>query len=889
MCIVLPSKRAATYLRKELSAKLNKPFWSPHFFTMQDLFAHFSDFEQLDPAQALFTLYEAYVEVKGNDADDLGTFLTWGPTLLKDINDVDNYLLDPIPFFTDLRNIKEIEDWSLGEEKLTKDQMRFAELWKEQGEIYRVFCTKTQKKGQGTYGAMGRNIASKIDTISESTEINKFWFVGLNALSKSETLLIKTLTRADKANCQWNADAYYFDNEVHEAGYFLRKNKHNSQDQSFDQVDDSFSTGPKDIEVLSASNDLSQVQIACNVLSELSEKKLLERTVVVLPDQQLLIPLLTNLPEEIDLFNITMGIPLKGTPALELLFSMISLHEKRARSGRSAFYYKDVESILKHPLLLKVLGSVSSNNTNKAYLEPVDILSNDRKEFGILQDYFESGHNVKGALNGIHQILKELAISNKLHAVEREFVIRAMELWERLIEIQEKTSLIQDIRTLQKLSQHLAREYDVTFIGEPLQGLQIMGVLETRAIDVDHVVYLSMNEGYMPQEDRSNTYIPYDLRKIYELPTRSERASVQAYNFYSSIQRAKTVHLIWKDEGASTKGGGKSRFIAQMDHELSGFPNIQFRKSTPTQNSVGKKNILLKVEKTKEVIELIKAHFERGLSPSAMSTYIQCPLDYYYKYVLGIRTKDNAMEHLDIPGLGTIVHESAEVLMKPFVSKKIDPVELRESKKKISETVEKAFRKHHPFASLDQGKDLLHFEIVKKFMNDYLSKEIERSQKHNIHLTSLEEGLNTLIELNVDGNEIAIRLIGKADRIDRTDDGVVLIDLKSGKVQYSDLSVRTMEDVIGRPKIKVLQLLTYAYMLQKQEPSIKTLKAGIFPFGNSASGLVLCKVDGSEDLGPEIFTHYEELLQNIVSSLLDTEQAFEHKEGNEYCEFCLKN
>lgn len=872
-----------------MSAKLNKPFWSPHFFTMQDLFAHFSDFEQIDPTQALFTLYEAYVEVRGEDADDLGTFLTWGPTLLKDINDVDNYLLDPIPFFTDLRNIKEIEDWSLGEEKLTKDQLRFAELWKEQGEVYRVFSKKTQQKKQGTYGAMGRNIASTIDTISSSTEIQKFWFVGLNALSKSETLLIKTLTRANKAICQWNADAHYFDNEVHEAGHFLRKNMDNFEDQSFEQVDRSFSTMPKDIEVLSASSDLTQIQITCNVLRELAEKKVLDRTVVVLPDQQLLIPLLMNIPEEVDLFNITMGIPLNGTPALELLFSMINLHEKSTRSGRSAFYYKDVESILKHPMLLKVFGPISKNNTNKAYLEPVDILPKDQKELGTLQDYFETRYGVKALLISIHQILKFLATSDKLHVVEREFVIRTMELWERLIEIQDKTSLIQDIRTLQKLSQHLAREYDVTFIGEPLQGLQIMGVLETRSIDVDHVIYLSMNEGYMPQEDRGNTYIPHDLRKIYELPTRSERASVQAYNFYSSIQRAKSVHLIWKDEGSSSKGGGQSRFIAQMDHELSEYPNIKSQKILPTHNSVENKNSIINIEKTKKVIDLIKAHLERGLSPSAMSTYILCPLDYYYKYVLRIRTSDSTMEHLDIPGLGTVVHEAAEVLMKPFISKKIGLEELKGSKKKIPETVETAFRKHHPFATLDKGKDLLHFEIVKKFMNDYISREIERAQKHKILLISLEENLKAQVALIVNGNEISVKLIGKADRIDQTDDGMVLIDLKSGKVQNGELSVKTIDDVIEKPKIKVLQLLTYAYMLQDQEPSIKTLKAGIFPFGNSASGLVLCKVNGSEDLGPDVFTQFEELLQSIVSSMLDMEQAFEHKEGNEYCEFCLKS
>lgn len=859
---------------------------------MQDLFAHFSEYRQLDPTQSLFELYSAYVEVKGApEADDLGTFLSWGPTLLRDINDVDNYLLAPIPFFTDLRNIKDIEEWSFGAEKLTADQMRFTKLWVEQGQIYLNFTERTQKAKLATYGGMGRNIASRMDEVLADKRIAFFHFVGSNALSKSEKHLIRGLQRAGKASCLWDVDAHYFENEVHEAGAFLRTNKKELPEKEFKFLERNFEEQEKEIELVSAGNDLAQIQVACSILGELAQKQELEQTVVVLPDQHLLLPLLMNLPDSVERFNVTMGIPLRGTPALELLNALIDLHEKSVGSGKQRFYHKDVKRILKHPLLLKAVPALKYLATDhRAYLAPVDIIPPDAPgELAVFQSYFELDGQIASTLSGILPILDLLATCPHLHVVEREFAVQTQVLWERLIEIQGSTALVQDLRSLQKLTQHLAGEHDVTFIGEPLQGLQIMGVLETRAIDLKRVLYLSMNEGAMPQEDKSNTYIPYDLRMVYGLPTRAERASVQAYNFYRSIQRAEHAYLIYKSEGAGMKAGGPSRFLAQIEHELAERPNLHITRKTQLQQNVEAPSGTLQVEKTEAVQQRLKELLAQGLSPSAMSTFIQCPLDFYYKYVLRIRSAEETLEHLDSSNLGTAVHDTAEALTKPYVGEVLSAELLGQAKKRIPESVRSAFLKAHPHADLDRGKDLLHFEIIQKFMKDYLSREAERCQKEDIVIEALEKPMDSTLTVHVHGETVDVRIHGKADRIDRSGGTHTLIDLKSGSLKNGELKVAGYEDILDKPKIKVLQLLTYAYLLQKSGSHIETMSAGIFPFGNSASGLVRCNIDGQDLLPPDAKERFEELVAEVVHQMLDIDVPFEHNEDFEYCAFCQKN
>lgn len=886
VCVVLPSKRAATYLRKELHAQAEQTIWLPMSFTMQDLFAHFSNFELLDRTEALCLLYNSYLRCKGDKANNFGEFLAWGPTLLRDFNDVDNYLLDPIPFFTNLRHIKEVEQWSLSMEELSPEQLNFTKLWEEQGKIYNAFKLECERLRKATYGGMGREIAQNIDCVLADDRISDFHFVGLNALSKSERLLLRKLVEAEKAQCHWDADPHYLDNEVHEAGHSLRTVKKEIPTKVFQYSEAHFAATPKEVRTIPATDNLEQVRIVCAVLEGL-EPEDQRNTVVVLPDQQLLLPLLMAMPENVPSFNITMGVALRGSPAMELLEALISLQESRSTNQGQRYYHKDLKKVLNHPLLLKALPGFKAPKLNGAYQAPLETLVGEvPANTQPLQSFLQGGCTVHEVLDNIMALLVTLQHSSTLHVVELEFLKQAALLWKQLLELQSQHELITDLRTIQRMMRHLASEHDVTFIGEPLQGLQIMGVLETRALDFNNVIFLSMNEGIMPEEDHKHSFIPYDLRLVYGLPDRKDRASVQAYNFYRSIQRAKRVHFTYSTGGNEMGGGGASRFLAQMKMELAQLDNVTFTTGQLVSGAVSFDPLTLQVPKTEALLEKLRAVLEKGLSPSAMAAFLNCPLDFYYKYVLGIRDPEETIEHLDNASLGTVVHNASEALTKPLLHNILKPELLVATKQQITQEVQKAILAIHPKANLDQGQDLLHFEMAQQFVRTYLDREAIRCEKEEIVITALEKELAYILQTNINGQPMEIRLYGKADRVDRSGNCFTLIDLKSGRLQNNDLKIGDVEEILSKPQLRVLQLLTYGFMLLKNEEDAVDLRAGIFPFANARMGLRLCQFEGTSLLPPSLFDLFEQQLLQLVRMIMDPSTPFQHNPDAKFCSFC---
>jgi hypothetical protein len=926
VCVVLPNRRAGLFLKKNLSGLAGKTIWSPEIFSIEDFIFSVSEFSEIDPVLLQLELFQVHQEIEGTAAQELDDFLKWGTSLINDFNEVDMYLADPDEIFNYLSDAKAISLWNPDNQPLTPFEEKYLKFYRSLGKYYHRLKEKLFGKKSVYQGLAYRWVAESIKSGPINLKWDKIIFAGFNALTRSEEQIIFTLGEFGKSQVFWDTDKYYMNDKTQEAGLFLRSYKEKYKN-SFLWEGDNFSAGKK-IKVIGIPKNVGQVKVAGQILEELSKGGLnSSETAVVLNDETLLIPLLNSIPKVIEDFNLTMGLPLRETPCYRFIDDIFVLQENARKFSRNdlkriRFYFRDIIRILEHPYSDKILKRGDSVNgpgewlkkikaSNKIFFTPQELegeyfegKSEVVEKFKGLFKYWDdkSGNGLKTILIMLDLLKSSLITENKETNANRndaklhlEYVYRFAVVFKKLSNLISAYPEIKKTSDLYLLFEQIARSFTMPFYGEPLKGLQIMGMLETRVLDFKNIIMLSVNEDLIPSGKNINSFIPVEIKRYFKLPTYHDRNAVFAYHFYRLLQRSENVYLLYNTESDQLGGGEKSRFISQIEHELPRYnPNINIsEKVLHIDVETEPENDIIKIEKDPGIIEKLIQFAESGFSASAVNTYRNCSLQFYFKYLLGLSETEDIEESIEAGTLGTIIHDVFQAFYQPFEGKTLEVDKLSERKNKIGDLVRQSFLRNYAGGEIEYGKNRLIVEVAHQFVNNFIIHEIKelknrKSNNEYLTITGLEKKFKVPFEFQINGQKIQINLKGIIDRIDRVGNIPRIIDYKTGKVEPSDLNLKDWESLKTERKLdKCYQLLHYTYIYIHSQPDTKEkLFPGIFSMRNLGKGFMALKVPENDLLDKEILLNFEKVLNEILAEIFNLDIPFEQTPIIDNCKYC---
>jgi ATP-dependent helicase/nuclease subunit B len=919
LCLVLPSRRAGLFLKTFIQQKYQKTLWAPTIITIEEFINTLSDYEQPDNITLLFELYNAYREVEGEEvAETFDSFCKWGNVLLNDFNEVDQYLVDASKLYSDLVNIKDIEEWSFLAEELSGQQENYRSFWDKMGQYYAAFHKRLKIKEQASPGFMYRHVADDIERLHHKIDALKICFIGFNAMSISEQQIIKYLLDKERAVAYWDADSYYVNNKNHEAGHFIRHYRKNWREHPIPTIN-FLSEQEKNVTIIGVPKSVGQAKVAGDIVSKMEPTSNFKSTAIVLADEQLLLPMLHSVPDNVKDINVTMGYALSYTPMHSLFETIFAMHDNAMKMQRGQrryqFYHNDVLKLLHHPyirraLIVKDVGNVADKVTHYI-LDKNKIFVDFEMLEGALDDELKPllapikflftplksiPEHLLEQLITLIETLRTAALNNPFFRdkLELEYLFHYSKIIKRLQALFGSYPFVSEIRSFKTIFNQVAGAHQLTFFGEPLRGMQLMGMLETRTLDFDKVIVLSVNEDTLPKSRMDNSFIPYDLKRYYRLPTYAEKDAIYAYHFYRLLQRAKDITLIYNTENDDFGSGEKSRFIAQLLHELpKANPNVTITEQVVVTPIDMPEVVPFTVPKDKFVIDRLDGLVEDGLSPTALSVYINCPLDFYYRYLLGLRESNEVEETVEANTLGTFIHKALQNLYTPFVGKVVKPSDLRVMLEEVEAEVNRQFEEVFTPDEFSYGKNYLILKVAVNFITRFLTLEIEEleaGEKSNEFLTikMLEYDLRIDLDIPIKGRMQKVSIRGEADRIDTFGGVTRIIDYKTGMAEGKNLKVKFLEVITQEEKYsKGFQVLMYALMYKKLFPQdSQPLRSGIISFRNLKAKLMNVNINLDEELTEDLLADFELQLANLIQDIYDPEIPFEHNPDSKWCRFC---
>ncbi len=843
---VLPSKRAGTFLRNSIAKFTSKTIFSPDIFSIEGFVENISGLTYASNTEQLFQLYYSYLKQNKEDQDNFIDFTKWGQTLLQDIIEIDRYLINTGKLFSNLSAIQEINHWYVEAEK-TKMVEDYIEFWNNLEKLYENFNQRLLEQGIGHQGLVYRIARENLENYLEVNKVKNYIFIGFNALNTAESEIIQRMLKTPNSTIYWDADTYFLDDPVHDAGFFIRNHKKNwpfLQHTQLKGIGSNF-LAKKDIQVIGVPRNISQVKYVGSLLKTIQKEQpeSLKNTAVVLSDEKLLNPLLNSIPEEIEKVNITMGYPLNKTSFDNLFMQFFELHINRQPNG---WYYKNVLSFLSNSYINLILDNDQGNigddiseaikKNNFSFLDVNNITAlNKEKNANLALLFFNRTPSPREFVERcleIISILKGKLVASK-NALALEELYRFFTVFNQVLELIGKHDFIIDLKSLQTLFKELLSLETLDFKGDPLEGLQIMGMLESRNLDFETVIITSVNEGIIPSGKSNNSFIPFDLKRNFGLPTFKEKDAVYTYHFYRLLQRAKNIYLVYNTEPDVLEGGERSRLITQLLTDGNIKENITESIAIPEINTSSKKEQI--IAKDDSLMLLIRNKAENGFSPSSLSNYIRNPIDFYKQNLLGINDLLEVEETVAANTFGTIIHDTLEDLYAPFVGHILNEESLKNAKTKINGLVKRHFAKSYTENVL-YGKNLIAFNVIIRYVGNFIDLEILESKKHQIKIIGLEEKLQ--MQLDIPELDFPITLKGKLDRIDEKDGVLRIIDYKSGKVLTNQVEIVDWSEITEDANYgKAFQLLCYALMFNQKNSTIE-IEAGIISFKNLNAGML---------------------------------------------------
>ena len=934
LAFVFPNRRAGLFFQKYLSEISERPLFSPSILTINDLFMQLSGKHPADKIQMLFRLYELYKQRSGS-SESFDEFIYWGEMLLNDFDDIDKYMVDARMLFRNVSDLKSLDDdfdylspeqvqairsfWSSFYPKGdSPNQQHFLELWEILYDLYAGLRTSLAKDGCGYDGMIFREVVEQLEKEPMSDfPFDQVVFVGLNALSVSEERLLLALQKKGVADFYWDYVGPWVTDPDNKASFFLGRNL-----RLFPSRMQLPATGPvqAEIRVMGVPSAIGQAKQVYPILQALADEQQLTdesalRTAIVLPDEHLLVPVLNAIPEAIQHINVTMGYPLAGTPVAALMEYILTLQKNIRYIDRvPVFYFRDVLPILNHQYVMAAAPEEVSQLVkdmtagNRIYVHAADLNRHELLSilFTPVQNTEELSDYLIHVLEALNACLRnnrpkpddEEMISNSTQTtadIEQEFIFHYFATVNRMKEVMREAKIEMRLDTYFRLLKRMTDLITIPFEGEPLSGLQVMGVLETRALDFDRLIILSMNEGIFPLKKAANSFIPYNLRRGFGLPTYEHQDSVWAYHFYRLIRRAKQVTLLYDTRTTGLQTGEVSRFVHQLRYHYQ-YPLIDELVVYDVASSAVPP---ISVQKTAEVEKLLSDFLSggpRALSASAINTYLDCPLKFYFSVLEQIQEEDEITETVERDVFGSILHKVMEDLYAPFKGKLVtaDLLKLlRKDQPLLTGTIARAFAElffKSPVVRPLEGENFLTGEMIRKYAEKILEQDARFTPFHYIESEKKVRATITLSDKRV------VQLKGFIDRVDSLDRVLRIVDYKtgSGKLEFESVEGLFDKEAKDRPKA-VMQVFLYAWMYQQLpeytgmpiQPAIYYLRTlfqrSFNPVVEQKKGRGKAdKVNSFQDFAAD----FEDKLRQCLDEIFNLDIPFTQTETGKACAYC---
>ena len=851
--IVFPNKRASLFFNEHLAASASRPIWSPAYVSISELFRQHSPWQNGDPIRLVFELYKVFVQATQSH-ETLDDFYFWGELLIADFDDIDKNLVPADRLFSNLQELKAMDDFSFldGEqeeairqffqnfsiEQHTELKQRFLSLWDKLGDIYHRFRQRLQELGIAYEGMLYRQVLEDWDMEADH-RYDRYVFVGFNVLNQVETQLFQRLQQAGKALFYWDYDqAYASASAPHqEAGEFILRNlrlfPNQLGEEQFDRL-----RQPKRIRYISAPTENAQARFLPQWMEEIKSRfpGLPEKEcAVVLCNETLLQPVLHSIPDSVEHVNITMGFPLAQTPAAAFIQALLQLHTDGYAADTGRFRFEQVMGVLKHPYTRRLSSEAERieralTHANRFYPLPSELQADEvltqlfTPPVGLLQLCRYIADMLKLSASIYQSGSDEEDLFNQLH---REALFKSYTLVNRLQSLMENGELQVRTDTFRRLLTRLVSAATILFHGEPAIGMQIMGVLETRNLDFSHLLLLSLNEGKLPKSGDNASFIPYNLRKAFGMTTLEHQNSVYAYYFYRLIQRAESVTLIYSTATNGLNRGEMSRFMLQ--YLLEGPADIEHYYLQADQSVQSHRSITIK--KSPSLLQAMRDRFDvsqgRGhqLSPSALNTYLDCPLKFYYRFVVGLSEPEEVTATIDNALFGTLFHRAAELLYQDLTAhgksiRSEDLDRMLHLEPKLQNYVDRAFKEKLFHISPDEqaeynGTQLIHSRVVLSYLKQLIRNDLRYAP---FQMEGMEIPVSERWTVSCEGKPLTIRIGGTIDRMDNNGQQLRVVDYKTGGTPKSPESIEQLFTPASDRPGYIFQTFLYASIICRQHP-----------------------------------------------------------------------
>ncbi len=878
---VFPNRRSAVYFRNSLTLLSSVPLWSPAIFSINDLIGECSGLDIPESYELIFELYNVYREVFPEKSISMEKFFQTGKIIISDLNEIDKGLADTELLFTALKGLHGLEDPEpLNNPEIKKD---YREFWIDLENIYHPFRRALRSHQTGYEGMAFRKVAENIDLV-----LKKGWekivFAGFNALSGAERSIQLQLKAKGKAEIFSEADKYITEDIEQEAGTFLRKNRNLIRSEDLIPPPENGLLGEKKIDIIETTSDVGQAKYCGIRLAELLDNgEEPENIAVVLPDENLLFPILNSLPENTGKGNISLGYPLRQTSVYSLYESLMELHNRKG----TLLSRKTLISVIEHPYFIMVAGEkthkylIELKKGTDTFVEVPENLS------GFLKKIISMDNNSTEFLDKLLSILdmiREAVSKNSidLSEIEREFIFRFHTISGKLNEIIKRTGDPVSIKGFHRMFNDLIGTVHIPFTGEPLEGLQILGVLEMQNLRFKNLFILSMNEGKFPSGKHASTFIPQDVRIAFKLPLHGEREAIFAYHFYRMLANSKNITLIYSGVKPGIMAGERSRFIDQILLEYHEYNQLADINHIIVDFSLDINNPeKITVNKSETSLEKIR---NLSFSPTSIRTWMECPLRFWLRYILGLKDNSDTDEADNPAKFGSIAHKVLEKIYQGVSGKRVEKGYYTKFTTDIIDGIIRSSFKDEKVKEMETGMNRITFEVIKKLTGQFL---IDEEAEAPLTINSLEEELKDIkFTFEINGNTEITKLKGTIDRIDIKDEIIRIIDYKTGNVEKLNIK-GDLKDIDLVKKKEIFQLLFYAFLLKEEKLKGSKFKLGIYPFKNLSDKLSFVKVDDEELLASDILDEFEKILSSTLSDIYNPEIPFTQTEDEKNCKYCL--
>jgi hypothetical protein len=907
--VVFPNRRAGLFLKKEIAKRINTTIWLPKIITIEEALKNWTGFQIADPLQVKLELLKIHIKLFPEDKQSIGDFVGYAELFARDFDEIDQYLVDADALFGYLSEAKALELWHIDGKELTISEKHFLKFYESIVHYYKNLRERLTAQKTGYQGMLARMLAeSNAEVFAGKIQSEMVVFAGFNALTQSEEKIISILEKEGKSEILWDIDSYYLQEngfDLPEAGFFLRKylQKHHSK-TPLKWVSDNLLNSKKRIFITGVPGNVGQCKELGNLLSNENN---FNETAVILADENLLLPTINSIPNNVGKFNVTMGLPFSKSQVYNFLIKLFVLQEFRNNTSENeGFYIWTVSHLFEHEFFSHILDTLEVEaiksiklklmKSGKSFVTISDILALENVSTflaGFVSCVVEPWQNnpvkcitqLKTILEQSLERVKSKKTSETNYTLLNQFSA-GIRICKRLHDLVEGDVHLFDIKSIKQLIIQIAPSYTVNFFGEPLSGLQLMGLLESRNLDFKILHIVSVNEGMLPAEKHNNSFIPFDIRQAFSLPTHTNKQAVFAYHFYRLLQSAEEIHIYYNTESGELGGGEKSRFILQLKHELSKLnPLIEIieKISTIPLLQTEKQKPIIGI-KTPEIIQKIQGKALSGFSASSLSTYLSCPLKFFLIELLDIRENDNGEETIGFNTVGNILHKALYHLHIDHLN-----INLTENSYLNTEkTLNHAFVNETKSELPDFGKNKLIYEVIKKLWNDFIENEKKLIRQGTlINILELEKKYEHIMTFYSGLESSDWKLKGTIDRIDEVDHVLRIIDYKTGKVEDKDLKITEINRESIENKPKALQLLIYYYLYLKNEPDVllKKIQTGVYKLLRTDSELIQLNF-------PESNSHLvmidsiETILNSIVAEIFDASTPFNQTSIVDNCVYC---